>query len=398
MLKKLFSKVADLLYNKKFKGVIDKALTREIAKQLSAAITTGYGTNTETKNIKMLKELKKNTYIFSGFKCFEEIKAVSSKILDERGKLRNYSDFKAEVLKLHETHNVRYLKAEYDHAMVSSRMASQWVDIQKNKEALPYLQFDATQDNRTTDICNSLDGVTLPVDDEFWNKYYLPLHWHERSVIRQVRSGKVTDKETISAPEVQPFFARNVGKDKSIYNDNHPYFDVDKKKQEAVIKEVNKLFPETLDYKRVYKSKKGGFVDVHPTHLEGELADNLRVAKILAKEGNKIKLLPYSNEANKANPDASINDAISDFKKMNKPTHSSIQNQIRRANKQGASIVVIEVLKGTSINAQARALNGSLSKFNSNINEAWLMYGKTVVKIERSEIKDFVFAKKLKDY
>lgn len=45
-------------------------------------------------------------------------------------------------------------------------------------------------------------------------------------------------------------------------------------------------------YLRVYESKSGGLVDLHPLHGKDELSDNMEACRVLADHGFKIQLLP----------------------------------------------------------------------------------------------------------
>jgi SPP1 gp7 family putative phage head morphogenesis protein len=51
------------------------------------------------------------------------------------------------------------------------------------KAARPYLRFDASMDDRTTDECAECDGTILPADDPFWLTHHPPLHFACRSVL-----------------------------------------------------------------------------------------------------------------------------------------------------------------------------------------------------------------------
>lgn len=57
--------------------------------------------------------------------------------------------------------------------------------IQNNeylRDAIQMYEFSAVMDNRTTQICEDIDGTRLPADDPFWHTYYPPLHFNCRSV------------------------------------------------------------------------------------------------------------------------------------------------------------------------------------------------------------------------
>jgi len=49
--------------------------------------------------------------------------------------------------------------------------------------ARPYWQFDAIEDDRTSDICSELDHTVLAADDDFWDEHQPPLHFNCRSTV-----------------------------------------------------------------------------------------------------------------------------------------------------------------------------------------------------------------------
>lgn len=307
---KLVADVAKKLYDGKQTGIIDYPLIKATAAQLREALTVGYKTpdnqDFDSKDYEMLFNLEKNVYVFSAFKNYQQLRSITDLLKDENGNVRSFSDFKQRAIALNDIQNVNYLKTEYNHALKSASMASQWVDIQRNIDVLPYLQFDATMDDRTTDICQGLEGVTLPVDDEFWDTYYLPLHWHERSVIRQIARGKVTDKETIAAPDLQPMFKNNVGKTGVAFPASHPYFETSKVVNKELYDTSNKQYiyskPREQQFESIYKDKKTGAEVLRHTLANKTKDDyliNFEFAKAQAKLGNTYEILPEVHQSEK---------------------------------------------------------------------------------------------------
>lgn len=388
-------RVAKLLFDNKQRGVVDYSLLKKTAAELRDALFTGYTTSTDTKNVEMLKALERNIFVFSGFKTAQQLNDIKAQLKDENGNIRSFDSFKKEALKINQSYNVRFLATEYDNTMVSAQMASQWLDIQKNKQILPFLKFDATLDNRTTSLCRSLDGTTLPVDHPFWDTYYLPLHWHERSIIQQVANGASTDVSKLNLPELQPMFQGNVGKEGVIFPKTHPYYETSVAVRKQVMDAVNKVFPDESNYKSIYTSDSGGEVLVHPTHHADELKNNTSVAKILADNNHEVKLLSY--QEGRKNPDASIDGMIADFKAIEKKTQSAIQSNIKNTSKQKAEIAVITLLKNMDDKTIVSALYAALFDANRNksIKEVWFLNAKKLIKIKRSDIEKGLIKKVL---
>jgi hypothetical protein len=64
-----------------------------------------------------------------------------------------------------------------------------------------------------------------PVNDHFWDIYYIPNHWGERSTIRQKSSGQITPMEKVVTPERMPdIFKTNLAKKKLAFPPGHPYY------------------------------------------------------------------------------------------------------------------------------------------------------------------------------
>lgn len=72
------------------------------------------------------------------------------------------------------------------------------------KKAREYWRFDAVQDNRTSEVCEELDGTVRPADDPWWRSHTPPLHFNCRSIIVPL-SREEAEEEGIDddAPEVE---------------------------------------------------------------------------------------------------------------------------------------------------------------------------------------------------
>lgn len=391
----LMFNAARAIFDGKQKGILDNKLLNATAKYLMTGINGGYGIAEDDTDLKMIGSLQKNVWVFSGFKTYETLREVTNRLVDDKGTLRLWDEFKKEVLKVNQNYNVTYLRAEYDNAVVGARMSSYWQDIQANKKDLPYLKFVATEDARTTQICRSLDGTTLPVDHPFWLEHFLPLHWGERSLIQQVASGAVTpegkvqDLIALVSKDIAPMFKNNVGISGVAFPETHPYFDQSSAVKKVVREAVDKLYIDPNDYKQVYKSKSGATVQVHKTHNKDELKANTATAKTIANSNRNVKLLRFTNEPGIKNPDAEVEDLVSDFKGVEACRKTSIQNAIRACAKQKANTAVITLPK--KIDKQ-EIISGLLAAFqnrsyNKSVKEVLFIKGKSVYSVKRSEIE-----------
>lgn len=230
---------------------LPKPLYKAIASHLENALYKGYGGTTIDfggKPLAVLEELRENIYMFSGAKTYQQVREMTDLLINDEG-LRSFSDFKKEALKVYEQYNVNWLNTEYNTAIGQAQSAARWNQIIEQADVLPMLKYSAVIDANTSDICRPLDGITLPVGDKFWNIHSPLNHFNCRCVLLQV-DDRATPKSMVdkAAKEMdglmQPVFKMNPGKDRVIFNDKHPYFDVAPKDKELAKRNFDLPIPE----------------------------------------------------------------------------------------------------------------------------------------------------------
>ena len=227
--KEMYFAIADVLKENLYKGY---GITFT---KLTDVIEKGVETAFDSSDLALLTELRENMYMFSSAKLFQETKDFKGALINESGEVRSFKEFKEFATPLNEKWNVNWLRTEYETAYGQAQSAVRWNEIEKNKDILPLLRYSAIEDDRTSDICAPLDGVTLPVDDPFWDSFMPLNHFNCRCTVEQLSDGDVTDKsevtelEKTSGGNMQDMFKMNTGKDKIVFDKEHPYFDIDKK-------------------------------------------------------------------------------------------------------------------------------------------------------------------------
>lgn len=214
-----------------------------IANYLKSGVYTGFGDTLATVEADsvdeaLLMELRENIYMFSGAKTFQQVKEMTDALTFE-DEVRPFSEFKELAQSIYDRYNVNpegngYLRTEYDTAIGQAQSAARWNEVETNKKLLPYLRYSAIEDPNTSDICAPLDGVTLPVDDPFWSEFMPLNHFNCRCTVEQLPEDEAeqTPEDEIKSlredvgGEMDDLFKMNPGKDKVIFSDDHPYFDV----------------------------------------------------------------------------------------------------------------------------------------------------------------------------
>lgn len=224
----LLDELVKYIYETKGMGFrVDVNMVRHYAEHFWEGIKQGYGKDitevvTDSVDHRMLSALRKNVWQFSAAKNYSQLRALSNALIGSDGKVLSFSAFKKAAYEINNEHVGPWLKAEYDLSIGGSQMAAKWAAIQENN--VPILEFDAVMDRKTTETCRSLNGVRKATNDPFWNIYYPPNHYYERSTVREVYSGAITPSSSIDYPTIPDMFKVNLGKEGLAFPPGHPYF------------------------------------------------------------------------------------------------------------------------------------------------------------------------------
>ncbi len=273
-----------------------------------------------------------------------------------------------EAKKISKIYNINWLKTEYQHAIIASLAASKWVDIQKTKQALPYLQYDTAGDDKVRPEHAAMDGITLPVDDPFWKAFYPPNGWNCRCTVRKIAGGNVTPKDEINYPSekaVPESFRYNIGDKMFIFPPNHSFYKVNPEIQNSILSKAKIEFkkfiydlPIEAQFFNISTNPKGNRIMQHLLYdasrkdynaiqtLASELASEgevLILPEISAKEElNRKRIMPKVK--GDYNPDLCLvigkNRFYYDAKEPNNHDSKAISKLINKGTRQGEGVGV----------------------------------------------------------
>ncbi|MBS1599518.1 MAG: minor capsid protein [Bacteroidetes bacterium] len=233
--------IADIVDGSIDKDNLPEPLYFAIVERLKKALYEGFGGSLsdfkiDTRDYELLAELRENIYMFSAAKTYQQVREMTDALTDDEGKIKPFVAFRNEALEIFNTYNVNYLRAEYNTTLGQAQSAVQWVSIEKQKSVLPYLRYSAIEDENTSEICAPLDGITLPVDDPFWDDYMPLNHFNCRCTVQQLsesdadvtKNSKLEEATNKADENIKDVFKMNPGKDGYIFKKDHPYFEVAK--------------------------------------------------------------------------------------------------------------------------------------------------------------------------
>lgn len=204
-------------------------LIKETFRILDSGVSKGLGTKPDPD---LAAALRENVFVFSGFKTHAELELAAQLITDEKGVLKPFNQFLNDAKTINAEYNHNFLRSEYNQAVQSAQIAAKWHDVQSRKN-LVNLQYRTANDERVRAEHRRLHGVTLPVDDPFWNQFTPPLGWNCRCTIVEVlkddypesdSQGSIAIGERITEKPKDRIFRFNPGIEKAVFPKKHPYF------------------------------------------------------------------------------------------------------------------------------------------------------------------------------
>ena len=284
--------------------------------------------------------LKLNVSKFTAYKAFhltENLKSIESK---------DKAEFKQIASRVIKKFN-QWAATENNTITSRSRTAKQFKQFEEDKDVMPNLKWIRSRSSDPREQHLAIAGTILPINDPFWNNHQPGNLWGCKCDWVQ------TDEPVNKAPNVNIKAAKGLEGNPAItgevFTQEHPYFTKakDNKDVEKFIKENIKEAEAKIEYKKT-EFKSGGFIEtpINASQNKQEEEKNIETYTILAKKGDKYRLLPVLNIKGRKNPDA-LNlktKQLSDAKiPESKNIKNAVQNSIKEASKQKVKEVVINL-------------------------------------------------------
>lgn len=318
----------------------------------------------------MRQRLERSNWVFSGMKTFHELNESFPSLLDENGDRKPFERFLNDVRSIDETYNSNYLRSEYNFIHASASMAAKWEQFQEDGDRYN-LQYRTAGDDRVRPEHAALEGVTLPIDDPFWEDYYPPNGWNCRCTVVQVRKTKYpttpSDEamrlgELATGKDTRQMFHFNPGKQQKAVPDYNPYTirqcrtcptakggDGNTNLASAAI--PNTQLCEACKYIRDCRNKKEYYEDeifkdrllISTSADKKDLEGNIRTARSILSSfaDTKIRIRPHIVEKGVKNPEYDINGVIADRKAIK--SEKGIASGFKKGKEQGCKIIVIDL-------------------------------------------------------
>lgn len=176
-----------------------------------------------------LKKYRHSIDVFSAFRSHAYAKRLADELYDSEGKLRPFEEWRKATESIQSHFNKNWLQTEYNTAVLRAEQAADWRHFEDNKEDFPCLKWMPTSSATPREQHKAFwdMGLTLSVDDPFWNKHHPGDLWNCKCYLEPT-TAEPTPKKRIpkekDAPKPAKGLESNPGKKAEMYSRNHPYY------------------------------------------------------------------------------------------------------------------------------------------------------------------------------
>jgi hypothetical protein len=381
-----------------WKAEIDKGMFNETWDLFNRAVDEGYGAKAYSDpDYNFYQELRYNNAVFSAFRTHRLQNDIAAQLLDGEGKLKPFDKFEEDVRDITD-HNVRrWLRTEYDTAILRARQAAAWTRFAEVRDVLPNLRWLPTTSAHPEAVHKEFWSVrlTLPQENPFWKAHRPGDRWNCHCSLEAtddpVTGERVATRHGLPAPDKG--LDNNPAEDGKLFSDTHPYVaNAYPGAKEAVdgFMADNVSVPEILRFILRKEFKNGGKVWLHPD-VEKDKPDYkelLTIATTFAKDGGKeawiTPRLHFKSEAYKEIygpllgtdykfkcPDLRVGDLYYEYEGFQKPWKKvKVGRMISHGIKQSSRIIINNSKGGSDRFIRKNIVNRL--KVGAKIDEVWL--------------------------
>ena len=214
--------IKEVFEGKYQKGEISKELFEKTYQRLNNAVDKGFvKVSFGDTDYEFLQGLKHNAAVFSAFKNHHQTAELIDALTDNKGNVRSFNDFKKHAMGVSKKYNERWLQAEYNVALKSSRSAASWKEFERTKHIYPNLEYMPSRSVERRISHEKYYGTVLPIDHPFWDTALPPNGWGCDCWVR--RSRKQASTEDITPIKPIPGIVGNAGKIGQLFDAKHSF-------------------------------------------------------------------------------------------------------------------------------------------------------------------------------
>lgn len=336
------------IYGREFdpKDEIDKGLFSAIRESIDQGTEIGFNAVVPDRDRDFLQALKSNNAVFSAFKTHRMQNDIAGQLLDGDGRLKSFAQFKADTAGMVDHQVNRWLRTEYNTAVLRAHQAADWQQFLREKDVLPNLRWNKSTSVEPRASHRQFWGRIWSIDDPFWQHHKPGDAWGCKCSLSNT-DDPVTDNSDLDLgiDPPAPGLGGNPGVTAKIFSDDHPYVKNAYKGAKKAVKNLLEELQAEQEEVSERKFKSGGVLQLPKGFHQNAMEEkkNIRGYTELAKmHGERYKLLSVVDEHGHKNPDA-LNLRTGRLSDMKAPETDNGKNAIQAAIKAASRQKVGEV-------------------------------------------------------
>ncbi len=213
------------LYRRRYdpKREIDGALFNEVLRVINEASDLGCSGTSASGDFR--QQLRTNNAVFAAFKAHRMGRDMAAQLLDEKGELKPFSQFRRDVEPIAEHHVDRWLRTEYDTAIKRARRAAEMQQFLAEADVLPCIEWMPSVAATPRESHKPFYHHIWPVGDPFWEEHKPGDEWGCQCGWAATDQPP-TDNSGLGGEQIKPSpgLGGNPARTAQIFSDDHPYF------------------------------------------------------------------------------------------------------------------------------------------------------------------------------
>lgn len=191
------------------------------------AVDQGYGNYEQgDPEYDFYNQLRINNEVFSAFRTHTMQNDLAKQLVDDKGILKPFKQWSNDVHTIVDHHVERWMRTEYDTAILRAHQAADWQQFEREKDVLPNLRWMPTT-SPAPDLVHKVfwqAKLTLPVNHSFWLSHKPGDRWNCKCALESTDED-VTPGSDVPASNYKPDkgLDNNVAKTGELFSKSHPF-------------------------------------------------------------------------------------------------------------------------------------------------------------------------------
>lgn len=222
----IFSKALQQIYEEQFdtKTQIQPDLFAFTFNRLSKAVDEGVKAEFGKENEEFIHQLRTSQKVFSAFKTHRQQNDIAKLLLNKKGELKPFAQFKNDVQQIVGYYNKNWLRTEYNTSIIRARMGAKFKQYQAEANIYPNLEWLPSTAPDPRESHKKFYHMIRPITDPFWIDHFPGNEWNCKCGITNTDAITTPLPEEYNKDKAPDGLDENPAFTGQIFSKSHPYF------------------------------------------------------------------------------------------------------------------------------------------------------------------------------